>query len=346
MVEMYKSKYGSIEKLSSSNYDTWKPLISAILSAILAFKIVTGEETEDDLPVGNSPANIAKRESYEKRQALATAAILLSCTHEVSTYLSGITDPKAMWDTLAEQLSSVSSFGRRVTVGRNFNNARPKTGESISAYLTRLNDMRVLLAGTEGAISDEKFLYHIYLTAPEQYQPILDTMRGLPAGMATIASVSRALRDAEQNKPARKANEDGASGTALFARGRGGRGRGKGRGGRGNRNGGRGGRSGKGRGKQPEQKIQHCSNCNMNNHTTENCCKSPKSSKRPYSAGDDIVCYYCAETGHPKKLCPVWKRVQETFNHRNPERALLANGVTDEIAVPTGYDLLRLQRRI
>jgi len=109
---MYKSMYGSIVKLSSDNYDTWKPCISAILSAMLALKIVTGKEVEDDLPIGNSLANIAKRKSYEKQQALATTTILLSCTHEVSIHLSGITDPKAMWDTLTEQLSSASSLGR------------------------------------------------------------------------------------------------------------------------------------------------------------------------------------------------------------------------------------------
>jgi hypothetical protein len=74
------------------------------------------------------------------RSDLATTAILLSCTHEVSTYLSGITDPKAMWDTLAEHLSSASSFGRRVTIGKNFDNDRPKT-------------------------------------TPEQYQPMLDVMQ-------------------------------------------------------------------------------------------------------------------------------------------------------------------------
>jgi len=89
--------------------------------------------------------------------------------------------------------------------------ARPKTGESISAYLSHLNDIRVQLAGTEGAISDEegaisdeKFLYHIYLTAPEQYQPMLDMMQKWPVDMATIASVSQALRDAEQNKAGRE----------------------------------------------------------------------------------------------------------------------------------------------
>jgi len=141
MVEMYNLKYGSIKRLTSDNYDTWKPRISAILLTILALKIVTGEETEDDLHIGNSAVKIAKCESYEKRQALATTAILLSCTHEVSTYLSGITDPKAMWDTLAEQLSSAFSFGRCVTISKNFDNAHPKTGESISVYLSRLNDM-------------------------------------------------------------------------------------------------------------------------------------------------------------------------------------------------------------
>jgi len=333
MVEMYKSMYGSFEKLSSDNYDTWKPCISTILSAMLDLKIVTGEEVEDDLPIGNSTANIAKRESYEKRQALATTAILLSCTPEVRIHLSGITNAKARWNTLAEQLNSSSSFGRRVTIGKNFSNARPKASESIAVYLSRLNDMRVQLAGTEGAIPDERFLYHIYLTAPEEYQPMLDMMQKWPVGMATIASVSEALRDAEQNKLARKANEDGVSGTALFARGRGGRGRGGGRGGRGNRNGGRGGRGGKGRGKQPEQKTQHCVNCNMSNHTTENCRKPLKSSKRPHNTGDDIVCYHCVEVGHPKKLCPVWKRVQETFNNRNSGRVLLANDNSQALVV-------------
>jgi hypothetical protein len=95
VTEMHNSKFGSIEKLSSDNYDTWKPRISAILSAMLTLKIVTGEETEEDLPLGNSLANVVKRESY-KRQVLATTAILLSCTYEVSTYLSSITDPKAI----------------------------------------------------------------------------------------------------------------------------------------------------------------------------------------------------------------------------------------------------------
>jgi len=91
MVEMYKLMYESIKKLSSDNYDSWKLSISTILSAMLALKIVTGEEVEDDLPVGNCPANIAKRKSNEKQQALATTmAILLSCTPEVRIYLSGI----------------------------------------------------------------------------------------------------------------------------------------------------------------------------------------------------------------------------------------------------------------
>jgi hypothetical protein len=71
----------------------------------------------------------------------------------------------------------------------------------------------------------------------------------------------------------------------------------------------------------------------MNNHTTENCRKHPKSSKRPLNTGDDIICYYCTETGHVKKQCPVWKRVQETFNHRNPKRALLANDDSQALVV-------------
>lgn len=263
--EMYHCKYGSLENLSSDNYDVWKPCIAAILSAKLAFEIVTGEETEKAMPIGNSAANVAKRESFKKRQGLAAAVILLSCTHEVGIHLSGITDPKEMWDTLAKILGGAASFGRRGTIGKAFDIARPKPRESILAYLARLNGLRAQLTGTEGAISDEKFLYHIYVTTPEQYQPTLDMMLGLPAGMATVASISQALRDAEQNRLARKADQDSESlGVARFAYGRRGNGRGNGRGGSGGK--GRGGSGGKDG--QAESNNRWCTTCNMNNHST------------------------------------------------------------------------------
>jgi len=71
----------------------------------------------------------------------------------------------------------------------------------------------------------------------------------------------------------------------------------------------------------------------MSNHTTENCRKPLKSSKHPYITSNDIVCYHCVEVGHPKKLCPVWKRVQETFNNRNSKSALLVNDNSQALVV-------------
>jgi len=71
----------------------------------------------------------------------------------------------------------------------------------------------------------------------------------------------------------------------------------------------------------------------MSNHTIENRRKPLKSSKPPHNTGNDIVCYHCAEVGYPKKLCPVWKRVQETFNNRNSGRALLANDDSQALVV-------------
>ena len=75
----------------------------------------------------------------------------------------------------------------------NLSNARPKAGKSIAVYLSRLNNMRVQLAGTEGAIPDKRSLYHSYLTAREEYQPMLDLIQKWPVGMATIASLSEAF---------------------------------------------------------------------------------------------------------------------------------------------------------
>ena len=105
---MYKLMYGSIKKLSSDHYDTWKPGISTILSAMLALKIVTDKEVKDNLPIVYFAINIVKHESYKKRQTLATTTILLACNPEVRIYLSGITNMKAIWATLMEQLNSLS----------------------------------------------------------------------------------------------------------------------------------------------------------------------------------------------------------------------------------------------
>ena len=94
----YTSKFGSIKKLSNTNYAIWKGDVTVILQAMGAYTIVNGEEEE---PVaGNTAAARTATADYQKRRAYAISTIRFSCTDEAAIYINGLTDPREMWQLL------------------------------------------------------------------------------------------------------------------------------------------------------------------------------------------------------------------------------------------------------
>jgi len=323
----YKSNYGSFEKLNKLNYLSWKEDVLSVLDSLKASKIVTGEEQEP--PIGNTAAMRAATADYEARSAQARTTIRFSIHEEIRERLSGLSDPAEMWEILKEFDSSATET-RRTKLAIEFHGLKPENDEKISAYCARLIRYRKPLQGTDEEITDRALLNHIFTTVPASYRTIVHSLKRLPREEATVERVVEELTDYEQlvspNDTVGDSNTASTSGTALYAQGgKGGKG-GKSRKGRKVEKGGKG--DGNGQVNQHGRRIYSCTNCQMNNHTTENCRRNGNLSfqkGRKHARSDSIVCYYCLGTGHTKYECDLRKRAGEFQKRRENGRALLAN---------------------
>jgi len=164
----YTSKFGSIKKLSNTNYAIWKGDVTVILQAMGAYAIVNGEE--DEPAAGNTAAARTATADYQKRRAYAISAIRFSCTDEAAIYVNGLSDPSEMWQILKERLDLTTSYIGRTAIVAQFQNARPITGESISVYVARLQAFQLQLQGSTEEITEQALRTHVYTTAPPEFQ--------------------------------------------------------------------------------------------------------------------------------------------------------------------------------
>jgi hypothetical protein len=330
---LYASKWGTIKKLTESNYPKWKNDLTAILNAMDAFEIVTGEEEQP--PAGNSVAARAAHANYRKRQANAVTAIRFSCSDAVAVFIEDLRSPAEMWKTLQDHLDSTASYMGRLNIVNKFHDARPVAGESMKAYIVRLQSYCTQIAASPEAITDQALRNHIFRTVPITFKHTISYLKRTPD--VTIATISTALTEDEQDEAIESKvgdqNLDATSGTAAFAKG--------GKGGKGEKGGKgwKGGKGGKGDGKWKQQKTYRCTNCKMDNHTTETCRRHQNPQpiqSRKHARSSSIVCFHCLEAGHTIKDCNLRARAIEYKKNRESARALLVTGITDRSLVRIG----------
>ena len=63
----------------------------------------------------------------------------------------------------------------------------------------------------------------------------------------------------------------------------------------------------RGRGGRYQPYTPKCTHCRMDNHTTEECGKAPRSNGN----STDKCCYYCGGNGHFRMNCPIRTRAKE-----------------------------------
>jgi hypothetical protein len=164
----YSKFVGNIPLLTNTNYHLWSPDIATHLQAIKAHGIATGTE--------NSPSPVTPDlyESYLLREAKARGAIKGSCSESVKGYLSGVTTASEMWTVLRERLNAADSAKGRQAIRRQFRQAKPIAGRSISEYISKLVDIRSQLVGTDQAIDNATFREHLLGSLPESYNMLIE----------------------------------------------------------------------------------------------------------------------------------------------------------------------------
>jgi len=187
----YRCKYGSTPKLSKTNYLTWRPDMETFLGSEEALGIVLGNE---ERPLAGRAQAIR---DFDLRSAKAITLIFNSCTQGIKTYIKGIQDPCAMWNTLEEKLNTANSRAGRTAVAMRFSNLRPVT-DDINEYITAVLDCRNELAGTDKEISDEAVNTKLTTTVPAVFRPVLDIIARQPTEIQTLDYLVNSLLEYEQ----------------------------------------------------------------------------------------------------------------------------------------------------
>jgi len=271
-----KTRWGNIPKPTHYNYDKWKDDKITILSAMRAYAIVTGMESE------LQPVDFHHDDNYDDwkgKEAKAVSTIRLSCSPEVRHIVKGIRNPHDLWNTLGTSLETAGSYMGRQDILRQFPACRPKEDEPLKAYFTKLSNYHIQMDHTDDAVTDLDFRTQKFTLLPSQYAMIfmvLKHRRHLP----TPEEAMHDLLEEETTASPTKAVGDASTGAALFTQHGGHRGRGRGHGGLGG-HGGCGGHGGYGgsSGTVDSHKSK-CTYCKIDSHTTGACTKRKRAQER------------------------------------------------------------------
>jgi hypothetical protein len=284
----YRSKLGEFDRLTTINYPQWSSIIEFCLTSINAWDIVQGNEVRP--PAGNTAAARAATADFTKRYGEAAGAIRLSCSSNVAPYLQGVRDPQTMWTILHNQFNHARHTLGRTTILTEFQNSHPEAGEPIAVYFGRLKQFQEKLAGTPEAITDRAMKTHIFSTLPPVFDVQKQVLELQPEDNLTLQTVMDAMKNYEMRhaetlrrlasaKDAKVSDNNTAAtaGAALRA-----------------------------------EASQRCTYCRKNGHDYNNCFRRKKRNRDDNSDDStNILCYYCGERGHIRRICPVTKKAKQ-----------------------------------
>jgi hypothetical protein len=123
--DLFKHPQGTFERLTSTNYASWKNNMTRLLQALGVWKVINGTEARTHDPVREEYFDRdafeydvrrahRKIEIFEALCATANAALYSACSVSVRVYINAIESPSQIWTTLQQRLDSTStSVGRQ-----------------------------------------------------------------------------------------------------------------------------------------------------------------------------------------------------------------------------------------
>jgi gag-polypeptide of LTR copia-type len=182
--QYYQCKYGRVELLNDENYPDWSNTLVFFLTADGTWKVVQGIDTAP--PALPDNANAARRTAYnaelqdfQVRSAKACSMIISSLSISYKRYVFGKTNPKDMWDTLKEQLDSLTSNSGPFIRRDQFLNEKHTGKGPISAFFAKLQQYQTQLANTKLPITDFELMSHVLKgdTLDSRFKSIVKTLR-------------------------------------------------------------------------------------------------------------------------------------------------------------------------
>ena len=201
----------SVDKLTSSNYSTWKFKFKHYLIARDLFGYVDGSTTE---PIESADPDVKAK--YAKGLKKAVALIVLSVSDELLYLITEHDeDPKAAWDALSSHFERDTLANKMYLKKRYFRSVMSNT-TSVEQHLKYMKDLTNQLAAIKAPISEEDQVVTLLGSLPDSYSTIvtaLETQKEPP----TLEFVRQALMNEAQKRREQLPASVGVSGVRSHA---------------------------------------------------------------------------------------------------------------------------------
>ena len=145
--EMAESRTVAVTPLNGSNYVTWRVQCKMALMKEGLWKIVDGTEVAP----GEADAGYNK---FVGRRDKALATVVLSVDPALLYLIGEPTDPKIVWDKLANQFQK-KTWANKLELRRKLHSMRMKEGESVHEYIRQMTEVFNELSAIDAPMSEE-----------------------------------------------------------------------------------------------------------------------------------------------------------------------------------------------
>ncbi|GFY03538.1 retrovirus-related Pol polyprotein from transposon TNT 1-94 [Trichonephila clavipes] len=159
----------SIERLNSTNYNTWKD-VRVFLMDRNSWRIITRQEVKPD-----DGASTKEKRNFESRWDRAYSTIYLSIEKEYQNLISDTRDPIVAWKKLQNHFQPHTRT-RVIGLLDQFFNCRILEEEEIGLYAARLRTIVFQLRDAGHQLEDLYQVFQLIRYLPESYQGIVQSI--------------------------------------------------------------------------------------------------------------------------------------------------------------------------
>lgn len=200
-----------VDKLSATNYPTWKFKLKHLLIAKELFGYCDGSTEE---PAAEATAAVKK--TYKLHSQKALSQIVLAVSDEFIYLITECETPKAAWDRLQSHFER-DTLANRIYLKKQYFRAIMKDGESVEAHLKRMKDIVNKLSAIKVTISEEDQVVTLLGSLPEGYSTVVTALEAQKPETLTLEFVQNALLNEEQKRRQRVPESSGVRGGRTSA---------------------------------------------------------------------------------------------------------------------------------
>lgn len=201
IASMPRIDVSSVQKLTGSNYRTWKFQIKLLLQSYDAYNVTIGVSKLEGQFGGD------QEQEWKRRDLLARNIISSSLD---STQISRIADCDsafAMWTALAGAFDDKSAFGRNALFARYHAFKINRTKNLVDAF-TEIEEMVANLREMNAKIEDSEVVTKIVALLPDDYKHLKAAWDSVPEESQTMQNLLQRLKKEEAEKAQKTAEQD------------------------------------------------------------------------------------------------------------------------------------------